>query len=85
MAVRGVAWMHATRDVVLACREIAAGSMSPASYLKSLRGPMEFAAFAPDDLMPGVIDLPLVASHLVTRRLPVMARSALDWWSRRGQ
>jgi len=77
--------MHSLRDFVAACQEIAAGSMSATSYLKSLHGPMDFAAFASDDPLPGMIDLPLVASHLVTRRLPVMARSALDWRSRRAE
>jgi len=75
----GAAWIHSSRDFVAACQEMAAGSLSPAGYLKSLHGPMAFAAYAPDDPMPGIIDMPLVASRLVTRRLPVMARGALGW------
>jgi D-aspartate ligase len=73
----GASWMHSLRDFVAACQEMKAMSLSPAGYLKSLHRPIEFAAFASDDPMPGVVDLPLVASHLVTRRLPVLARGAL--------
>ncbi len=79
----GAAWMHASRDIVAACQEMRAGTLSPASYLKSLRGPLEFAAFAMDDPVPGIVDLPLVLSHLITQRLPVMARGAMNWRSRR--
>jgi len=79
----GVAWMHSLRDFVAACQEIKAGTLSPADYLKSLHGPMEFAAFASDDPLPGFVDLPLVASNVVTQRLPVIARDALDWRARR--
>jgi predicted ATP-grasp superfamily ATP-dependent carboligase len=62
-----------------------AGSMTASGYLKSLHGPMAFAAFASDDPVPGIVDMPLVLSHVVTRRLPVMARDALNWRSRREQ
>jgi predicted ATP-grasp superfamily ATP-dependent carboligase len=77
------AWMHASRDVVAACQEMWAGSLAPAAYLKSLHGPLTFAAFAADDPMPGIVDMPLVLSHVLTRRLPVLARGALSWHSRR--
>jgi D-aspartate ligase len=79
----GAAWMYSLRDFVAACQEMRAGSMSPGGYLKSLHGPMAFAAFASDDPIPGVVDMPLVLSHLVTRRLPLMVRDALNWRSRR--
>jgi D-aspartate ligase len=55
----GVAWMHASRDVIAAAQEICAGTLSPLAYLKSLCAPMTFAAFAPDDPVPGLIDFPL--------------------------
>jgi D-aspartate ligase len=74
----GASWMHSVRDFVAAFQEMRARSMSLATYLKSLHGPMAFAAYASDDIVPGVIDLPLVASRLATRRLPVMLRSALN-------
>ncbi len=75
----GAAWMHASRDVIAACQEMRAGILAPASYRKSLHGPMVFAAFAADDPLPGILDLPLVVSHVLTQRLPVMARGA---WNR---
>ena len=46
-------------------------------YLASFRRPPEFAAFAADDPLPGVLDLPLVLSRLFTRRLPAALRRAV--------
>ncbi|HYS49801.1 MAG TPA: ATP-grasp domain-containing protein [Xanthobacteraceae bacterium] len=66
----GAAWMHASRDVVAACQEMAAGHLSPKDYLASLRAPIEFAAFAADDPLPGMLDLPLVLARFLRRRLP---------------
>ncbi|HEX5507080.1 MAG TPA: hypothetical protein VFX37_01100, partial [Pseudolabrys sp.] len=66
----GVAWMHVSRDMVAACQEMMAGCSSPAAYLKSLHRPTTFAAFAADDLVPGMMDLPLLGWRLITRRLP---------------
>ncbi|MGI8524595.1 MAG: ATP-grasp domain-containing protein [Pseudolabrys sp.] len=65
----GISWMHASRDIVSACTEMWLGRISPGEYLKSLRGPMVFAAFAKDDPLPGVLDLPLVAFRQGVRRI----------------
>jgi predicted ATP-grasp superfamily ATP-dependent carboligase len=81
----GAAWMHSSRDFVAAFQEMWMGTIAPDAYRKSLRGPLVFAAFAVDDPVPGLVDLPLALSHLVTRRLPVMAQGALHWGSRRAQ
>ena len=70
----GVAWMHASRDAVAAVEEMALGILSPVSYVKSLRRPLRFAAFAADDPLPGIVDLPLALSRVLARRLPTMAR-----------
>jgi predicted ATP-grasp superfamily ATP-dependent carboligase len=70
----GVGWMHASRDVVAACQEMAAGHLAPRDYLASLRGPLQFAAFAADDPLPGVLDVPLALSRLFTKRLPAALR-----------
>jgi D-aspartate ligase len=64
----GAAWMHFSRDAVAAIQEMWAGTLSPMQYLKSLCAPIEFAAFAMDDPLPGVIDLPLVLHRLWTKR-----------------
>jgi len=66
-AMLGVRWVHFTRDLVAACQEIWRGRSSPARHLSSLRRPLTFAAFAKDDPLPGLIELPLVAARALTR------------------
>jgi D-aspartate ligase len=70
----GVGWMHVSRDAVAACQEMAAGYLGPREYLAVFRRPLEFAAFAADDPLPGVLDLPLALSRAFTRRLPAALR-----------
>jgi D-aspartate ligase len=70
----GVGWMHASRDIVAACQEMAAGYLAPRDYLASLRGPLQFAAFAADDPLPGVADVPLALARFFTKRLPAALR-----------
>jgi len=66
----GVAWTHLSRDVVAALQEIRAKRISPTDYLGVPRRSIEFAAFAWDDPLPGILDLPLVAVRVLKRRLP---------------
>jgi D-aspartate ligase len=73
----GVAWMHLARDLAAASQEMVSGRLSFADYLQSFRKPLVFAAFANDDMLPGLLDLPLVAARVLTRRLPVLAR---EFW-----
>ena len=70
----GVAWTHASRDIVAACQEMAAGHLKPRDYLASLRRPLQLAAFAADDPLPGVLDVPLSLARFFTRRLPAALR-----------
>lgn len=70
----GVAWMHLSRDFVAALQEVKAGRISPLDYLRTLRASTEFAAFALDDPLPGIVDLPLVAGRVITRRLPLVLK-----------
>jgi len=70
----GVGWMHASRDIVAACQEMAAGHLAPRDYLSSLRGPLQFAAFAADDPLPGMIDVPLSLARVFTKRMPAALR-----------
>ncbi len=64
----GCAWMHLSRDIAAALAEIRAGSMSLSQYWNSFRGvSLEFAAFAKDDLLPGLLDLPLTVARLRQR------------------
>ncbi|HEY2227647.1 MAG TPA: ATP-grasp domain-containing protein [Xanthobacteraceae bacterium] len=71
-----VAWMHGSRDILAAALEIMAGKLSPADYLRSWRKPLVFAAFAKDNLMPGLIDLPLGVARVLGRYLSRPARPA---------
>jgi D-aspartate ligase len=70
----GVAWTHGSRDIVAACQEMAAGHLKPRDYLASLRRPLQLAAFAADDPLPGVLDVPLSLARFFTRRLPAALR-----------
>ena len=74
---RDAAWMHASRDAVAALHEMLRGRLTPAGYLRSLKTPLAFAAFAADDPLPGVVELPLALWRGLTHRLPIVAR---DFW-----
>ena len=73
---RDVAWLHASRDLVAAAHEMARGTLTPAAWLRSLTMPLVFAAFALDDPLPGLVELPLALWRAVTRRLPIVVRGA---------
>lgn len=61
----GVRWVRMSTDVPAAIHEMLRGRLSPGAYLRSLRVPIEFALMAPDDPLPGLLDLPLFAyKHL---------------------
>src|SRR6266436_2838821 len=57
----GVHWVRMSTDVPAAIHEILRGRLSIRAYLRSLRGPVEFALMAADDPLPGLLDLPLFA------------------------
>jgi D-aspartate ligase len=63
----GERWIHGTADLRVAIGEILSGGFSLASYLRSVRGPKEFAIFTWDDPLPGLLDLPLFAYSLGKR------------------
>ncbi len=66
----GVAWMHASRDVVAAFQEITGGTLTVRDYLASFRKPLAFANFALDDPMPAIVELPVaVWNHFAHGRL----------------
>jgi D-aspartate ligase len=68
-----VAWMHGSRDILAAAMEMIAGQLSLANYLRSWRKPLVFAAFAKDDLIPGLVDVPLALARVLARYLPTPA------------
>ena len=57
----GVAWMHASHDVIAAYEEISNGTLTVRDYLTSFKKPLAFANFALDDPMPAIVELPVVA------------------------
>jgi D-aspartate ligase len=61
------AWMHGSRDLLAALHAIGAGTLAPSEYLKGWRKPLVFAAFAKDDPLPGIVDLPIVAWRQLSR------------------
>jgi predicted ATP-grasp superfamily ATP-dependent carboligase len=75
-AASGISWLYLARDVAASLHEMAAGRLSPLSYLRSLGRTSARAVFAFDDPWPAVIDIPLSAARVVTRRLSRRNRDA---------
>ncbi len=73
-ARKHAAWMHLSRDLVAAAQEMRAGTFTLAQYLQSFRSPLQFAAYAADDPLPGIVDLPIALLRVLTNRLPIAAR-----------
>jgi len=63
----GVAWSHTSRDVVSAAQQIVSGGLSARQYWASPRS-AAFAAFAADDPLPGLLDLPVLLARVLKRR-----------------
>jgi D-aspartate ligase len=61
----GVAWMHASRDVVAAYQEISRGALTVREYLAGFCQPLAFANFALDDPLPAMVELPVAAWNRV--------------------
>jgi predicted ATP-grasp superfamily ATP-dependent carboligase len=64
----GVAWMHASRDILAAVAEISRGVLTVSDYLAGLRKEFVFASFAVDDPLPAIAELPLLAWSRLTKR-----------------
>ena len=58
--IAGVKWMRMVTDLPAAITEICNGKLSPTSYLRSFRGPIESAIYALDDPMPWLLEIPLL-------------------------
>ncbi len=63
----GVRWVYMVKDVAAAAVEIRRGTLSLSDYLRSLRPPMTFAIFAPDDPLPALLDTPVLLQRAVKR------------------
>ncbi|MBW9072431.1 polysaccharide deacetylase family protein [Agrobacterium deltaense] len=66
---QGVSWSYLVRDTVAAFTLARRGQAKIGDYFASLRNIRSWAAFAPNDPLPGLIDLPLTVSRVVRKRL----------------
>jgi predicted ATP-grasp superfamily ATP-dependent carboligase len=57
----GLRWVHMRTDLPAAVTLRRRGLLSANAYVRSLRGPLEFAILAADDPVPAMLDLPLLA------------------------
>ena len=57
----GVRWMRVSTDFPAAVHEMLRGRLNLGAYLRSFRSPVQFALMATDDLLPGLLDIPLFA------------------------
>jgi predicted ATP-grasp superfamily ATP-dependent carboligase len=78
----GVTWRHAMRDLVAALQEMRRGTLRPRDFARSWRPPAAFAAYAADDPLPGLLELPVVVSRVAARRLRRLGR-AIRWCASR--
>jgi predicted ATP-grasp superfamily ATP-dependent carboligase len=65
----GTAWMYLARDMAAAGTLAARGQLGVGDYLRSFGTVRSWATFAGDDPMPGLIDIPLTAWRVLTRRI----------------
>ena len=71
----GAVWMHVARDLASAAGHAMAGRLALADYCSCWRRPLVLAAFAWDDPLPGVLELPVALYRGLTRRAPVLLRA----------
>ncbi len=65
----GHAWVHLSKDIVVAAQLYLRGELTIGGYIRSLRQKLTFASFAWDDPLPGILELPLVAYRVLCRAL----------------
>jgi len=83
----GVRWVRMIADVPAAFQELVRGRLRVADYVRSFRGPLEFALSAADDPWPGVLDVPIRA-HAFTTKILAHARNlagTANWTHARGR
>ncbi len=64
----GVRWVRMLTDVPAVIAELRQGRLSARRYLRSLRGPLEFAVFAADDPLPAGLNALLMLGIAAGRR-----------------
>jgi len=60
-AAVGMRWVRMSTDAPTAIREVIHGRLPLGEYLRSIRPPVAPAIYAPDDPIPGVLEIPLLA------------------------
>jgi predicted ATP-grasp superfamily ATP-dependent carboligase len=65
----GTSWMYLARDAAAAISLIRNGRLDVPHYLRSFATVRSWAAFLPGDPAPGLVDLPLTAWRVLTRRM----------------
>lgn len=68
-ARQGTSWSYLVRDTVAAFTLARRGQVRLGDYLASLGKIRSWAAFAPNDPLPGLIDLPLTALRVLKKRI----------------
>jgi len=68
-AAVGVRWVRMSTDAPTAIREILSGRLSLRDYIRSVRSPLSTAIYASDDILPGVLEIPLLGYLLAKRVL----------------
>jgi D-aspartate ligase len=76
-APAGVRWVRMSTDIPAAFQEILRGRLNLRSYLRSLRGPLQFALVTADDPLPGLMDLPIYAFKHIYNAYTGLRRSAV--------
>ncbi|MFU0506101.1 carboxylate--amine ligase [Pseudaminobacter sp. NGMCC 1.201702] len=62
-------WMYLVRDAVVAGKLMSSGRLSWREYLRSFARVRSWAAFSVHDPLPGLLDVPLTAWRVLTRRI----------------
>jgi D-aspartate ligase len=65
----GYAWTHLSKDIVAVTRLLLRGDLTVSAYAVSLCQNLTFAAFAWDDPLPGLLELPLVLYRVICEAL----------------
>ncbi len=64
-----VSWMYLLRDLVTGIKLVSMGRLSAAEYLRSFSSVRTWATFSLHDPVPALIDVPLTAWRVITRRI----------------
>lgn len=78
LSARPACWMFLSRDLIAAATLMARGKLKPSGYLNALFNVRSWAAMAWRDPLPGLIELPLTAMRVFTRRVLDRSKSGKE-------